>query len=597
MTRKGLRLLFDGRRRHSGDAEAGDASSSTSSSPEVVSRLEAEVASAEAMVIKWDPNSSGYAKITSLFYEDRVEARRFVAQVSSLQRRMLDVAAAGQPSGLSHPSLARSQTLMQAAMRRLEKEFYQILAANRDLLDPESVSVRSARSSVSDIDPWDDEETAATAVGDSTTVEDLRVIAGAMIFAGYGKECVRIYRTFRKSIVDDGLARLGFELRLQSYKMDWSVLELKIRSWLAAARVAVRTLFHGERVLVDQVFADSDVVREAVFSTITGDAVQFFAFPELVARSIKRSHDKLFRMLDMHDVLAELWPEVGLVFSFESTASVRTQVVASLAKLTEAARIGLADFESAIVKEPSQSPVPGGSVHPMNRYAMNYLALLADYHPSAEEIFDSWQPSPPPHSVSATSPPLVLVARLIETLLLKLDGKADAYHDAALSHLFMANNLQYVVNKVGSCALRGLLGPDWSARHAAKARHHLARYERVAWGPLAAMVPATEVSSAAEARERMRGFGAALEEALAAQAEWAVVDAAMREETRERVREMVVPAYRGFHARRLSTAAGVAGFPTPDEVWDRLGGLFSQLSGSDGSGSGSNTLNVSNQTV
>ncbi|KAG6518623.1 exocyst complex component EXO70H1-like [Zingiber officinale] len=594
MTRKGLRRFFDGCRRHSGDAEAGDASSSTSSSPEAVLRLEAEVASAEAVVVKWDPNSSAYAKITSLFYEDRIEARRFVAHVSALQRLMLDVAAAGEPSGLSHPSLALAQTLMQAAMRRLEKEFYQILAANRDLLDPESVSVRS---SVSDIDPWDDDETTATAVGDSTTVDNLRAIAGAMVFAGYGKECVSIYRTFRKSIVDDGLARLGFELRLQSYKMDWPALELKIRSWLAAARVTVRTLFHGERVLVDEVFADSDVVREAVFSNITGDAVQFFAFPELVARSIKRSHDKLFRMLDMHDVLAELWPEVGLVFSFESTASVRTQVVASLAKLTEAARIGLADFESAIVKEPSQSPVPGGSVHPMNRYAMNYLALLADYHPSAEEIFDSWQPSPPPHSVSATSPPLVLVARLIETLLLKLDGKADAYHDAALSHLFMANNLQYVVNKVGSCALRGLLGNDWSARHAAKARHHLARYERVAWGPLAAMVPATEVSSAAEARERMRGYRAALEEALAAQAGWAVVDAAVREETRERVREMVVPAYRGFHARWLSTASGVAGFPTPDEVWDRLGGLFSQLSGSDGSGSGSNTLNVSNQTL
>ncbi|XP_074587888.1 exocyst complex component EXO70H1-like [Curcuma longa] len=596
MTRKGLRRFFDGRRRHSGDAEAGAASSSsTSTSPEAVSRLEAEVAAAEAVVVKWDPNSSAYAKITSLFYEDRVEAGRFVAHVSALQRRMLDVASAGDSSLLSHPSLARAQTLMQAAMRRLEKEFYQILAANRDLLDPESVSVRSARSSVSDLDPWDDDEAAATAVGDSATIDDLRAIANAMVFAGYGKECVRIYRTFRKSIVDDGLSRLGFELRLQSYKMDWPALEVKIRSWLAAARVAVRTLFHGERVLVDQVFADSDVVREAVFSTITGDAVQFFAFPELVARSIKRSHDKLFRLLDMHDALAELWPEVELVFSFESTASVRTQVAASLAKLTEAARVALADFESAIMKEPSRSPVPGGRVHPMIRYAMNYLALLADYHPSVTEIFDAWPP-PSPHSVSATSPP-DLVARLIETLLLKLDGKADAYRDAALSHLFMANNLQYVVNKVGSCALRGILGEDWSARHAAKARHHLARHERVAWGPIAAMVPATEVSSAAEAREQMRGFGAALEEALAAQAEWAVVDAAMREETRARVREMVVPAYRGFHSRWLSAAAGGAGFPSPDEVWDRLGGLFSRWSGSDGSGTGSSCLNESNQTV
>ncbi|WOL08464.1 hypothetical protein Cni_G17217 [Canna indica] len=89
--------------------------------------------------------------------------------------------------------------------------------------------------------------------------------------------------------------------------MDWAVLELKVSSWLGASRLAVRTLFHGERVLLDHVFAGSDSVKEAVFSDIARDAaVHFLAFPVAVAKS-KRSPEKLFRLLDMYDTIAELW--------------------------------------------------------------------------------------------------------------------------------------------------------------------------------------------------------------------------------------------------------------------------------------------------
>ncbi|CAL9769206.1 unnamed protein product [Musa acuminata subsp. burmannicoides] len=304
MTRKGLRNLLPckplGRRHHRDSPSAAATSSSSSSSLS----LEEKVARAEAVVVKWDPESSAYAKITSLFYEDRSEARRFLAEVSDLQRAMIVFVGAAETARLYHPCLVRAQTLMQAAMRRLEKEFFQILAANRDLLDPESVSVRSARSSVSeepDYDPWENSpEGEALAAGKSigeveraagVVMADLRAIADTMVLAGYGKECVRTYKALRKSIVDEGLYRLGFE-RLppaQVQKLDWAVLELRVRSWLGASRVAVRTLFHGERVLLDHVFAGSDAVREVVFADIAGDAaLKFLGFPGLVAKS-KRS--------------------------------------------------------------------------------------------------------------------------------------------------------------------------------------------------------------------------------------------------------------------------------------------------------------------
>ncbi|CAL9769205.1 unnamed protein product [Musa acuminata subsp. burmannicoides] len=626
MTRKGLRNLLPckpfGRRHHRDSQSAAATASSSSSSSSSTSSLEEKVARAEVVVIKWDPESSAYAKITSLFYEDRSEARKFLAEASDLQRAMLVFVADAEPASLSHPCLVRAQTLMQAAMRRLEKEFFQILAANRDLLDPESVSVRSAYSSVSegpDYDPWEnspEEEAhlAGKSIGEveraaGVVMADLRAIADTMVFAGYRKECVRTYKSLRKSIVDEGLYRLGFE-RLapaQIQKLDWAVLELKVRSWLVASRVAVRTLFHGERVLLDHVFAGSDAVREVVFADIAADvALQFLGFPGLVAKS-KRSPEKLFRLLDLYDAVAELRPEIEPIFSFDSTAAVRAQALASLSKLAEAARATLADFESAIMKESSRSTVPGGGVHPVTRNAMNYISLLADYQSALVEIladfpiqtptpipaflFDTSQApteqqpavsgsssTPASSSSSEGSRRSAIAARfawLILSLLWKLDEKAAAYRDVGLSYLFLANNLQYIVNKVRSCRLRELLGEEWATRQAAKARQHAAGYERAAWGRVAATIPTGNVS-AGEARGRMRAFNAALEEVCAAESGWVVADAAMREEVRANVRRMILPAYRGFYTlweTAMEDAAAV--LLSPDDVGNRLGELFS----------------------
>ncbi|KAK9086996.1 hypothetical protein Syun_029390 [Stephania yunnanensis] len=86
---------------------------------------------------------------------------------------------------------------------------------------------------------------------------DLKMIAECMISLGYSKECVKIYKIIRKSIIDEGLYRLGIE-RLSSHqiqKMEWEVLEVKIKSWLGAMKVAVNTLFAGERFLCDFVFS------------------------------------------------------------------------------------------------------------------------------------------------------------------------------------------------------------------------------------------------------------------------------------------------------------------------------------------------------
>ncbi|URE47349.1 exocyst complex [Musa troglodytarum] len=344
---------------------------------------------------------------------------------------------------------------------------------------------------------------------------------------------------------------------------------------------------YNSYVLLYHVFVGSVVVREVVFADSAGDAaLQFLGFPESVAKS-KRSPEKLFRLLDLYDAVTELRPEIELIFSFDSTAAVRAQALASLSKLAETASATLTDFESAITKESSRSTFPGGGVHPMTRYAMNYISLLADYQSALVKIsadFPIHTPTPIPAFFFGTSQApegsrrSAIAARfawLILSLLCKLDEKAAAYRDVGLSYLFLANNLQYIVNKVRSCRLRELLGEEWATRHAAKARQHAAGYDRAAWGRVAATIPTGNVS-AGEARGRMRAFNAALEEACAAESGWVVADAAMREEMRANVRRMILPAYRGFYTRwgaAMEDAAAV--LLSPDDVGNRVGELFS----------------------
>ncbi|KAM0003204.1 putative exocyst complex component Exo70, cullin repeat-like-containing domain superfamily [Helianthus debilis subsp. tardiflorus] len=87
---------------------------------------------AEPVIIKWDPEASTYAKVTSLFYENRVEAFEFIKLVNKLHKAMHSLVAENSNSEL----LIRAQQLMQIAMKRLEKELSD--SVRQDLTEFES---------------------------------------------------------------------------------------------------------------------------------------------------------------------------------------------------------------------------------------------------------------------------------------------------------------------------------------------------------------------------------------------------------------------------------------------------------------------------
>ncbi|KAG8374291.1 hypothetical protein BUALT_Bualt11G0116200 [Buddleja alternifolia] len=556
---------------------------------------------AEPMIMKWNPDSTNFARVTSLFYESRREARDFIKTVKNLQKAMHLIVT----ENSSSEKLIRAQNLMQIAMKRLQKEFYQILSMNRAHLDPESVSTRSSRtstgSSVSEYDDDDDdvadESISISEVEDASSgaMADLRLIAECMISSGYAKECLKIYKIIRKSIVDEGIYKLGVVkfTSSQIHKMDWEALEVRIQNWLNAVRTAVKTLFNGERILCDYVFASSDSIRESCFTEITKEgATILFAFPENVAKNSKKSPEKIFRALDMYTGISYHWPEIDSIFSFESTIAVKSQALTSLIKLAEFVRAALHDFESIILKDSLKSPVAGAGIHDLTTDVMNYLSILSDYSNILSDILADSPPSAKstlPESYfgfydsdESPAPAITLkLAWLILVLLCKLDTKAKYYKDVSIAYLFLANNLQYVVVKVRTSNLKYLLGDEWLTRHESKVKQFAAKYERLGWGHVIDSLPSdpTAVETPEKVKEIFKIFNTTFDQAYRKQSVCVVPDNKLRDEIKVSIARKIFRLYREFYnAHRVTmgrerNSAAVVRY-APEDVGHHLSDLF-----------------------
>jgi exocyst complex protein 7 len=316
-----------------------------------------------------------------------------------------------------------------------------------------------------------------------------------------------------------------------------------------------------------QVFAPP--LADICFNDFAKAAImQLLSFGEAIAIS-RRSPEKLFKILDMYDTLRELIPELDIIFSGTSGASVRTEAAGILSRLGEAARGTFSEFENAIQRDSSRVPVTGGSVHPLTRYVMNYIKLSCDYTDTLKLVYnDRSQNSDHPNSPdrddrfvredSTSSPLASQISRLALALQTNLEGKAKMYRDPALTHLFLMNNIHYVVQKVKSSEMRTLLGDTWLRRQASMVRQSAASYQRAAWSKVLSCLRdeglhnrggvSTGVSRQI-LKDRFKNFNTIFDEIHRAQSQWVVLDPGLRDELRIFIADKVLPAYRAFLGR------------------------------------------------
>ncbi|XP_031399877.1 exocyst complex component EXO70A1 [Punica granatum] len=572
---------------------------------------------AEKLILRWDSTASEDAREKMIFDSDRGEIDRYLLAVDEIRRSM------------SRASLSdddpRASSTIQIAMARLEDEFRNILITHTNPLEEGSLSESThshsesthhssesthsqaestsaaARTSSSDLDLYGGDDDLGREEAESSArrscsggsisyrstssireidlvppeaISDLRSVADRMISSGYMRECVQVYGSVRKSAVDANFRRLGVEkLSIGDVqRLEWDALEAKIRRWIRAARVCIRVLFASERRLCEQIFSGMGTATEdaCFMETIKGPAIQLFNFAEAISIS-RRSPEKLFKILDLHDALMDLMPDIDSVFQMKTAESIRVQAAEILSRLGEAARGILSEFENAVLREPSRVPVPGGTIHPLTRYVMNYISLISDYKQTMNDLIVSKPSAGSRYSGDPSIPdmeftefegktPLELhLIWIIVILQFNLDGKSKHYRDTSLAHLFMMNNVHYIVQKVkGSPELREMIGDDYLKKLTGKFRQAATSYQRATWVRVLYCLrdEGLHVSGGFSSgvsknalRERFKAFNAMFEEVHRTQATWLIPDNQLREELRISISEKLIPAYRSFLGR------------------------------------------------
>ncbi|KAB2616651.1 exocyst complex component EXO70B1-like [Pyrus ussuriensis x Pyrus communis] len=519
--------------------------------------------------------------------------------------------------------LARAEYLMRQAMFRLEDEFRSLVergGESRKL----NRAFRGESNGALSFDSGDDEEEGeeevigdgeehqiptAQPIGDydividalpSGTINDLHEIAKRMVAAGFGKQCSHVYSSCRREFLEESMSRLGLQkLSIEEVqKTPWQDLEDEIERWIKSANVALRILFPSERRLCDRIFYGLSSAADLSFMEVCrGSTIQILNFADAVAIG-SRSPERLFRILDVFETMRDLMPEFELVFSDHYCLFLRNEANTIWKRLGEAIRGIFMELENLISRDPPKTPVPGGGLHPITRYVMNYLRAACRSRQTLEQVFEdsaAVSHQPKVDDRASSSPMSVQMAWIMELLESNLETKSKIYGDSALCCVFMMNNGRYIMQKVKDSELGSLLGDDWIRKHTAKIRQYLVNYQRSSWNKVLGVLKPESGSLSPSAavksmKEKLKLFNIYFDEICKTQSNWVVFDDQLRDDLRISLVKILLPAYQSFIGRFQNVPEigrhGKYIKYTSEDIHAKINGLFRGGRGSAGAGGG-----------
>ncbi|KAK3437583.1 hypothetical protein EUGRSUZ_C02240 [Eucalyptus grandis] len=520
-------------------------------------------------------------------WADAADAAAFLDAVDELITAVRDLASAPAADKAVLACLSRAEELTQQAMFRLEDEFRSLMEVGGEAFElsrPYGRGESNGDLSFDSEDEDDDEQggdgderqvPVAQPLGDdfdividalpSGTINDLHEIAKRMVAARFGKECSHVYSSCRREFLEESMSRLGLQkLSIEeAQKLPWQELEEEIDRWMKAMKVALYILFPSERRLCDRVFFGLSSVADLCFMEVCrGCVIQLLNFADAVAIG-SRAPERLFKVLDVFETMRDLMPEFESLFSDQYCSVLRNEAVAIWKRLGEAIRGIFMELENLIRRDPAKAAVPGGGLHPITRYVMNYLRAACRSRLILEQIFEESIVSPKEYpdldSRASSSSLSVQIEWIMELLESNLEAKSKIYRDSALCSIFMMNNGRYIVEKAKGNDLGLLLGEDWIRKHTAKVRQYQMSYIRSSWNKVMVVLKPDNASLAPNAdprslKEKVKLFNGYFEETCRVQSSCVIFDEQLREDLRISVTKWLVPAYETFVGRLQSVA-------------------------------------------
>ncbi|KAI3526328.1 hypothetical protein L1887_05578 [Cichorium endivia] len=513
-----------------------------------------------------DRRISRYITVDQPIWSDSADASSFLDDVDELVAVIREWSAMADDKAVTS-CLDRAEDLLQQCMFRLEEEFKLLIGRG----GAESSDNAAGGGVGGYLDSDDDEDEGfddveipvAHPVSDynitidalpSGTISDLHEIAKRMIAAGYGKECSLAYSTCRRDFLEESLSRLGFlGLQNSSKSLEDDDNDAEIEKWVKAINMAVRVFYPSERRLCDRVFGYSSATAAAAdlsfMDVCRVSTMELLNFANGIAMG-SRAPERLFKILDVYEAVKDLLPEFEVLFSDQYCLFLRNEATGVWKRLGESIRGIFMELENLIRRDPAKAAVPGGGLHPITRYVMNYLRAACS-RPTLEQVFNDNHDLSSPSSSSSLP---VQISWIMDVLESNLESKSKIYRDPALSSVFMMNNGRYIVKKVKDDELGSLLGDDWIRKQTSKVRQHHVNYQRSSWHKILNTLKldnsnlSSNVASKA-LKDKLKLFNSQFDEIFRTQSTWAIFDEQLREELKISVAGTLLPAYRNFLGR------------------------------------------------
>ncbi|KAA8530744.1 hypothetical protein F0562_005322 [Nyssa sinensis] len=410
------------------------------------------------------------------------------------------------------------------------------------------------------------------------TIDELRSAAESMKSHGKLFECVVTYSRVRKCFLYASFQRLGIEkLSMEEVGiMEWDALEGKIKRWIKAAKIFIRILFASEKQQSWQIFGDLETgMDDACFVKTVGDAAtQLFDIAEKLSM-IRQLPERLRMILLFHKDLSNLMPDVSRVFQSESMEviqmreNIQFRAIEILSRLEIATRMILPKFEKAVLVELSTIQVPGGTIHTLTKYVMDYVSIFTDHKKILTELIvskpstnfeDMMIPDVEYAEVEGRTPLTLHLIWIIVSLRFNLEGKSKYYGDASLAHLFMTNNLNYIVCKIEeSPKLNEMIGDDYLKKLAEDVQLAATGYQKSTLDKLLFWLRDEGLVrswwsiflgvSKTTSKQRHKGFNSSFQEVYQTQAGWVVPNLQLREKLRLSISNKLIPPYNSFLKR------------------------------------------------
>lgn len=444
--------------------------------------------------------------------------------------------------------------LLVTALGKLEKEFKRLLSEHGHPIDlPEQMAPEGAS-------PSSSSELNYLVSYPPEVLQKLQVIIARLAGNAHYDRCIDAYQDIRGSICEESLQALDVSymdnITPKSVNaIPWDDLQSMIQIWTQQLEVVVKMLYAGERRLALQVFKNVDNSK-AVWVEILRNLAEpeinaFIRFGESVAAS-ECSPEKLSKLLEMYESMEKCEHSVIQVFDGQACGEIRTRYRELLKQIVYAAGKTFWEIDDW-VKEQMEGVSPDGRVMQLCSWVVNYLKYVLALFPKTLSkvlrIAQSWEGEGVQERGLAQG-----IAQILRTLEGLVEARAREFHDPALRHIFLMNNMYYIRNRVKNSDLGPLLGEDWISEVGKKVSQNALKYQREGWQRVLQHLNREGLQSSSSSksgsrdlvRQRLRAFTAAFDETIQTQSKWIISEKDLRDGTLAAITQMVVPAYRSF---------------------------------------------------